>query len=196
VFDITVFSVSIDIEMSAGAMDEQAIMLTAEEVTMQEMEDIIDCQEQLELGGSLDVGSNYMALAGISHEEMWGEAAASLGFVAAPVNAADEGSLYSPGMVDLLQSMGFIFMNEFSESEPSEIGDAAQVSEDFSEIEEAALNEVLEIGEVEGEGVQMDLQHDNWIRVPPQFNRRERGVAKEEMKDPFVPGAGYYSVLE
>ena len=141
------------------------------------------------------MGSNYMALAGISHEEMW-EEAASLGFVAAPVNAADEGSIYSPGMVDLLQSMGFIFMNEFSESEPSEIEDAAQVSEDFSEIEEAALNEVSEIGEVEGEGVQLDLQDDNWIRVPPQFNRRECGEAKEEMKDPFAPGAGYYSVLD
>ncbi len=57
---------------------------------------------------------------------------------------------YSPSMVELLQSMGFNSMNEFSESEPSEIGDAAQVSEDFSEIEEAALNEVSEIGEVEG----------------------------------------------
>ena len=65
-------------------------MLTAEEVTMQEMEDTIDCQEQLEQGRFLDVGSNYMALAGISHEEMW-EEAASLGFVAALVNAADEG---------------------------------------------------------------------------------------------------------
>jgi hypothetical protein len=40
-------------------------------------------------------------------------------------------------MVALLQSMGFIFMTEFSESEPSEIGNAAQASEDFSEIEEA-----------------------------------------------------------
>jgi len=87
-------------------------------------------------------------------------------------------------------------MNEFSESESSEIGDATEVSEDFSEIEEAALKEVLEIGEVEGEGVQMDLQHDNWIRVPPQFNRCERCVAKEEMKDPFAPGAGYYSMLD
>jgi hypothetical protein len=126
---------------------------------------------------------------------MW-EEVASLGFVAAPVNAADEDSIYSPGMVEILQSMGFIFMNEFSESEPSEMGDAAQVSDDFSEIEEATLNEGLDIGEVEGEGVQMDLYHDNWIRVPPQFNRREHGVAKEEMKDPFAPGAGYYSVLE
>jgi hypothetical protein len=153
--------------MSAGGMDEQAIMLTEEEVTMQEMDDTIDCQEQLEQGRFLDVGSNYMALAGISHKEMW-EETVSLGFVAAPVNVADEGSLYSPGMVDLLQSMGFIFMYEFSESESSEIGDATEVSEDYSEIEETALNEVLEIGEVEGEGVQMDLQHDNWIRVPPQ----------------------------
>ncbi len=140
------------------------------------------------------MGSNYMAFAGISREEMWAEAA-SLGFVTAPVNASDEGSIYSPGMVEHLESMGFIFMNEFSESEPSEMGDAAQVSDDFSEIEEAVLNEGLDIGEVEGEGVQMDL-HDNWIRVPPQFIRRERGVAKEEMKDPFAPGAGYYSVLD
>jgi hypothetical protein len=31
--------------MSAGAMDEQAILLTTEEGTMQEMEDTIDCQE-------------------------------------------------------------------------------------------------------------------------------------------------------
>jgi hypothetical protein len=31
--------------MSTGGMDEQTIMLTAEEVTMQEMEDTIDCQE-------------------------------------------------------------------------------------------------------------------------------------------------------
>ena len=156
--------------MSAGAMDEQDIMLTAEEVTVQEMEDTIDCQEQLEQGRLLDVGSNYTALAGISHEEMW-EETASLGFVAAPVNAADEGSIYSPGMVELLQSMWFIFMNEFSQSEPAEIGDAAQVFEDFSEIEEAALNEVSEIGEVEGQEEQLDLQDDNWIRVPPQFYR-------------------------
>jgi hypothetical protein len=42
----------------------------------------------------------------------------------------------------------------------------------------------------------MDLHHDNWIRVPPQFNRCERGVAKEEMKDPFAPGSGYYSMLD
>jgi hypothetical protein len=42
----------------------------------------------------------------------------------------------------------------------------------------------------------LDLQDDNWIRVSPQFNRRERGVAKEEMKAPFLLGAGYYSVLD
>jgi hypothetical protein len=36
VFDITVFSISIDIEMSAGALDQQqAIMLAAGEETMQ-----------------------------------------------------------------------------------------------------------------------------------------------------------------
>ncbi len=121
-------------------MDDPAIMLRTGEVTTQEMEDPIDCQEQLEQGRFLDVGSNYMSLTGISHEEMWDESTI-LGFVAAPVNTADEGSLYSLGMVHLLQSMGFIFMNEFSESESSEIGDGT----DFSEIEEAALNEVLEI---------------------------------------------------
>jgi hypothetical protein len=87
--------------MSAGEMDEQDIMLTSEEVTIQEMEDTIDCQEQLEQGRFLDVVSNYMSLAGISHEEMW-EEVAILGFVAAPVNAADEDSIYSPGMVELL----------------------------------------------------------------------------------------------
>ena len=64
-------------------------------------------------------------------------------------------------MVELLQSMGFNSMNEFSESEPSEIGDAAQVSEDFSEIQETALNEVSEIGEVQGKEVQLGLQDDN-----------------------------------
>jgi hypothetical protein len=136
-----------------------------------------------------------MTLTGISHVEMW-EETVSLGFVTAPVNEADEGSIYSPRMLELLQPMGFIFMNEFSESEPSEIGDVVQVSGDFSEIEEVSLNEVSEIGEVEDERVQLDLQDDNWIRVPSQFNRRERGVAKEEMKDPFTTGAGYYSVLD
>jgi hypothetical protein len=52
VFDITVFSISIDIEMSARAMDQQqAIMLAADEQTMQEMEDSIECQDKLEQGG-------------------------------------------------------------------------------------------------------------------------------------------------
>ena len=36
--------------MSAGAMDEQVIMLAAQEGTMQAVEDSIDCQEQLEQG--------------------------------------------------------------------------------------------------------------------------------------------------
>jgi hypothetical protein len=69
------------------------------------------------------MGSNYMTLAGISHVEMW-EETASLGFVTAPVNEADEGSIYSPGILELLQPMGFVFMNEFSESKPSEKGDS------------------------------------------------------------------------
>ena len=166
-----------------------------------------------------------MAMAGISHVEMM-QQTHSLGFVAVAgtVHAEDEGSMYSPGMVELLQSMGFNFMNEFSESEPSEIGDEPRALEDFSEkieeeepidvpeigkvegkkvqvedfseIEEAAPSDVPEIGKVEGKGVQLDLPDDNWIRVPSQFNRRERGVAKEEMKAPFAPGAGYYSVLD
>ncbi len=51
-FDITVLSISIDIEMSAGAMDQQkAIMLAADEETMQGMEDSIECQDKLEQGG-------------------------------------------------------------------------------------------------------------------------------------------------
>jgi hypothetical protein len=50
----------------------------------------------------------------------------------------DEGSMYSPGMVELLQSMGFNFMHEFSESEHSEIGDEPRAPEDFSDIEEEA----------------------------------------------------------
>jgi hypothetical protein len=49
VFDITVFSISIDIEMSAGAMDQQqAIMLAADEEARQGMEDSIECQDKLE----------------------------------------------------------------------------------------------------------------------------------------------------
>jgi hypothetical protein len=144
------------------------------------------------------MGSNYMALAGISHVEML-EEAASLGFVSGSVHAADEGAIYSPGMVALLQSKGFIFMNEFSESEPSEMEYAAQESEVFSEIEEAALDEVSEVEKVEGKEVQSDLQDDDWVRVPPKLHRRELGVAKEEMKEPFaaeLPDAGYYSVLD
>jgi hypothetical protein len=71
-------------------------------------------------------GSNYMAMAGISYVEMLQESF-SLGFVAVAgtVHEADEGPIYSPSMVELLQSMGFNSMNEFLESEPSEIGDAA-----------------------------------------------------------------------
>jgi hypothetical protein len=63
-------------------------------------------------------------------------------------------------------------------------------------LEEAAPSDVPEIGKVEGLEVQLDLPDDNLIRVPPQFNRRERGVAKEEMKAPVAPGVRYYSVLD
>ena len=54
-------------------------------------------------------GSDYMAMAGISHVEMMRQAH-SLGFVAVPgpEQVEDEGSMYPPGMVELLQSMGFI----------------------------------------------------------------------------------------
>jgi len=54
-------------------------------------------------------GSDYMAMAGISHVEMM-QQAHSLGFVAVsgPEHVEDEGSMYPPGMVELLQSMGFI----------------------------------------------------------------------------------------
>ncbi len=40
--------------MSAGAMHEHAIMLTANEETMQEVEDFIDCQDNLEQGQFFD----------------------------------------------------------------------------------------------------------------------------------------------
>jgi hypothetical protein len=171
-------------------------------------------------------GSDYMAMAGITHVEMM-QQAHSLGFVAVAGtdHVEDEGSMYSPGMVELLQSMGFNSMHAFSESEPSEIGDEPRAPEDFSEIEEeapidvpeigkvegykvqvedfseieeAAPSDVPEIGKVEGLEVQLDLPDDNWMRVSPQFNRRERGVAKEEMKAPWLValGAGYYSVLD
>ena len=54
------------------------------------------------------MGSNYMAMTGISHEEMW-EEAATLGFVANKVSAADVVSVYSKEFSDFLQDMGFIF---------------------------------------------------------------------------------------
>ncbi len=50
------------------------------------------------------MGSNYMAMAGISHVEMW-EEAAKLGFVACTTSAADVASVYSKG-IDVL--LGFI----------------------------------------------------------------------------------------
>jgi hypothetical protein len=61
-------------------------------------------------------GSDYMAMAGISHVEMMKQAN-RLGFVSVTgtEHVGDEGSMYSPGMVELLQSIGFHFMNEFSE---------------------------------------------------------------------------------
>ncbi len=53
VFEITVFNISIvNIAMSARAMNQQAIMLSAEEEMRQEMDDAIDCQEQLDQGGT------------------------------------------------------------------------------------------------------------------------------------------------
>ena len=53
------------------------------------------------------MGSNYMAMAGISHVEML-EEAGSLGFVACTVLAAEGVPVYSKGLSDLLQNMGFI----------------------------------------------------------------------------------------
>ncbi len=51
-FEVTVFSISMDIKMSAGAMDQQqAIMLAADEEAIQRMEDSIECQDKLEQGG-------------------------------------------------------------------------------------------------------------------------------------------------
>jgi hypothetical protein len=54
-------------------------------------------------------GSDYMAMTGISHVEMM-QQAHSLGFVVVPgpEHVEDEDSMYPPGMVELLQSMGFI----------------------------------------------------------------------------------------
>jgi hypothetical protein len=103
-------------------------------------------------------GSDYMAMACITHVEMMQEAH-SLGFlgVAGTEHVEDEGSMYSPGMVELLKSMGFNFMNEFSESEPSEIGDEPRAPEDFSEkIEEEAPIDVPDIGKVTGNKVQVE----------------------------------------
>ena len=58
-FDITVFSISIDIEMSAGAMDQQqVIMLVADEETMQGMEDSIECQHDVLKKSTMDVGKH------------------------------------------------------------------------------------------------------------------------------------------
>ncbi len=72
-------------------------------------------------------------------------------------HVTDKGPMYSPGMVELLQSMGFNFMHEFSESEPSEIGDEPRAPEDLSEkIEEEAPIDVPEIGKVEGNKVQVE----------------------------------------
>jgi hypothetical protein len=53
-------------------------------------------------------GSNYMAMAGISHVEML-EQAFSLGFVASKASAADVASVYSKEVSDLLKDMGFLF---------------------------------------------------------------------------------------
>jgi hypothetical protein len=52
-------------------------------------------------------GSNYMAMAGISHIEMMQETA-NLGFVASKVSAADEVPVYSKEFSNLLQDLGFI----------------------------------------------------------------------------------------
>jgi hypothetical protein len=54
------------------------------------------------------MGSNYMAMAGISREEML-EEAAKLGFVANKVSAAGVVSVYSKEFSDFLLDMGFIF---------------------------------------------------------------------------------------
>ena len=53
------------------------------------------------------MGSNYMAMAGISHVEML-EEAGSLGFVTFTVPTAEGVPVYSKGFSDLLQNMGFI----------------------------------------------------------------------------------------
>ena len=103
---------------------------------------------------------NYMAMTGISHVEML-EEAGSLGFVPRSVHASDEDPIYSPGLDDLLQSMGCISRNEFSGDESSEIGETAQAFEDFSEIEE--LEDFSEIEEVETNEVS-EIGKGEWKR--------------------------------
>jgi hypothetical protein len=53
------------------------------------------------------MGSNYMVMAGISHVKML-EETGNLGFVACTVFAAEGIPVYSKGLSDLLQNMGFI----------------------------------------------------------------------------------------
>ena len=53
------------------------------------------------------MGSNFMTMVSISHVEML-EEAGSLGFVACTVLAAEGVPVYSKGLSDLLQNMGFI----------------------------------------------------------------------------------------
>ena len=53
------------------------------------------------------MGSNYMAMAGISHVQML-EEAGSLGFSACTVLAEEDAPVYTKGLSDLLQNMGFI----------------------------------------------------------------------------------------
>ena len=63
--------------------------------------------EQCVMEDTTWMGSNYMTMAGISHVEML-EEAGSLGFVACTVLAAEGVPVYSKGLSDLLQNMGFI----------------------------------------------------------------------------------------
>ena len=63
--------------------------------------------EQYVMEDTTWMGSNYMTMTGISHVEML-EEAGSLGFVACTVLAAEGVPVYSKGLSDLLQNMGFI----------------------------------------------------------------------------------------
>ena len=63
--------------------------------------------EQYVMEDTTWMGSNYMTMAGISHVEML-EEAGSLGFVVCTVLAAEGVPVYSKGLSDLLQKMGFI----------------------------------------------------------------------------------------